>query len=241
MAAQRGHDVLLCCADENDRSQLERLLQRHRADGVILTQIVQKDPCLELVRRYRIPCVALGRVDMENVFQADIDHVAAAREMTDLLLRLGVKRIAYLGGNSRYVVNQDRLEGYRRGLQGFGLEVENRLICTGVETAEQVLDALDRILDARPECLLCGDDSLTVSAVRNLRLREIPVPGGLKVASLCDSELLENMAPGITAVHSDASALGASGCRMLLDSLAGREGSGRQVAEYQVILRGSTK
>ena len=214
MAAQRDYDVLLCYADETSTSQLERQLEARKTDGVILSQIVQNDPCLELVRQYRIPFVALGRLEND---------------------------IAFLGGSSRYMVNQDRLEGYRRGMQSFGLEPEEWLVRTGVETAEQLVDAMDRILEQGPECLLCGDDSLTVSAIKELRLRNVNVPRDLRVASLYDSELLESLVPGISAVHFDAAALGASGCRILLDCLAGREVSGRRVAGYQVILRDSTK
>ena len=241
MAAQRDYDVLLCYADETSTSQLERQLEARKTDGVILSQIVQNDPCLELVRQYRIPFVALGRLENDSAVQVDNDHVAAGQEMTDLLLRLGLRRIAFLGGSSRYMVNQDRLEGYRRGMQSFGLEPEEWLVRTGVETAEQLVDAMDRILEQGPECLLCGDDSLTVSAIKELRLRNVNVPRDLRVASLYDSELLESLVPGISAVHFDAAALGASGCRILLDCLAGREVSGRRVAGYQVILRDSTK
>ncbi len=241
MAAQRGVDVLLCYGDETGTEQLERQLKAHKADGVILTRTVQKDPCLDLLRRYEIPFVALGRLERDSGLQIDYDHGAAGREMTGLLLRLGLRRIAYLGGSSRCLANLDRLEGYRRGLEEFGLEVQGKLIRTGVETREQVADALDRILDQGPDCLLCGDDSLTVSVFRELHLREISVPRQLKVASLCDSELLENMVPTVSAVCFDASALGAAGCRMLLDYLDGREADSRRLPGWQMILRESTR
>ena len=35
--------------------------------------------------------------------------------MTRLLLQLGMRRIAYMGGCTNYTVNEDRLRGYLRG------------------------------------------------------------------------------------------------------------------------------
>ena len=46
----------------------------------------------------------------------DNDQVGATAEMTRLLLQLGMRRIAYMGGCTNYTVNEDRLRGYLRGI-----------------------------------------------------------------------------------------------------------------------------
>ena len=241
MAAQRGYDLLLCYVSDTDTVQLERQLASHKVDGVILSRTMTDDPCIDLLMQYGVPFVAVGRIDNEAAPQADNDQLGAASEMTRVLLQLGARRIAYLGGSGTYTVNAERLRGYLRGLAEFGVAPEQKLIRTGIESDEQRMDALEAVLEQRPDCLLCCDDRLAFDVMGELRARHIRVPEQLRVASLYDSELLAGMTPAISAVQFDAERLGSTACRMLLDVMAGKDIPLRQVQGYQVILRDSTK
>lgn len=241
MAAQREYDVLLCYADEKNTEQLRRQLAAHKVDGVILSRTLTQDPCLELVRRYDVPYVAIGRLEDEHALQVDNDQVGAARELTTLLLQMGIRRIAYLGNRDRYTVNVDRLEGFRDAIEAQGLCMQEEMVFSNVETEGERLDALEAALEQRPECLLCGDDSLAYFVLKELRRRKISVPENIRLASLYDSEVLLDVVPTITAVQFDAASLSAAACRMLLDTIAGREVAPKQMLGYQVIMRESTK
>ena len=241
MAAQRGYDLLLCYVSETDTVQLERQLDRHKVDGVILSRTISNDPSVDLLKQYGVPFVAIGRIDDPDIPQADNDQTGAACEMTRLLLQLGTRRIAYLGGSGTYTVNADRLRGYLRGLAEFGVPADQSLIRTGIESDEQRTDALEAVLEQHPDCLLCCDDRIAFDLMRELRNRHIRVPEQLRLASLYDSELLAGTTPAISAVQFDAERLGSTACRMLLDVMAGKDIPLRQVQGYQVILRESTK
>ncbi|HJD22143.1 MAG TPA: LacI family transcriptional regulator [Candidatus Gemmiger faecigallinarum] len=241
MAAQRGYDLLLCYASASNTVQLERQLASRKMDGVILSRAMADDPCLDLLRQYRLPFVVIGRCEDDTIPQADNDQVGASCEMTRLLLRLGARRIALITGSTTYTVNSDRMRGYLRALPEFGIALDQQLVQTGVESDTQRADALEAVLEQRPDCLLCGDDRLAFDIMQELHARHIRVPQDLRVASLYDSELLKSMAPSVSAVQFDAGRLGATACRMLLDILAGKQVELRQVEGYQVILRDSTK
>lgn len=241
MAAQRGYDVLMCFADDQNADQLRRQLAAHKIDGVILSRTLTEDACLDLVRQYGAPFVGIGRLQDTQALQVDNDQVGATRELTRLLLQMGLRRIVFLSGRMNYTVNVDRLAGYRLALEEYGVAEDRELIFTGVETEEGRVDALESALERAPECLLCCDDSLTFSILKDLRSRGISVPGQIRLASLYDSEILLDVFPAVTAVQFDAETLGATACRMLLDSMAGREVVPRQIQGYQVIMRESTK
>lgn len=241
MAAQREYDILMCYADERNTEQLRRQLAAHKVDGVILSRTLTEDPCLELVRQYGVPYIAIGRLEDPHALQVDNDQVEAARELTRLLLQMGIRRIAYLGNRYKYTVNVDRMLGFRQALEEYGMAVDESLTFSNVESEEGRRDALETALERKPECLLCGDDSLAFSVLKDLRQRKISVPGDIRLASLYDSEILLDTDPTITAVQFDADLLGATACRMLLDSMAGREVLPRKVLGHQVILRESTK
>ena len=241
MADQRGYDLMLCYASNTEYSQLQRQLANHKVDGVILTYAMADDPCIELLRQYETPFVLIGRSEDKTIPQADNDQVAAACEMTRILLQLGAKRIALLVGSTIYAVNTDRIRGYLRGFAEFGVPVDQRLVHSGVESAGQTLDALEAALEQKADCILCGDDEIAFEVMRELRTRHILVPNDLRVASLYDSSMLASITPSVSAVQYDAEQLGKTACRMLLDRLAGKEIVMRQLEGYQVILRNSTK
>lgn len=127
MAAQRGYDLLLCYAGETDVGQLERQLESHKVDGVILSRTMLHDECVQTLQRHNVPFVAIGRVDDDKVPQVDNDQVGATAEMTRLLLQLGMRRIAYMGGCTNYTVNEDRLRGYLRGFSDCGVQVDQKI------------------------------------------------------------------------------------------------------------------
>lgn len=241
MAAQRGYDILLCYADPQDTVQLERQLRAHKVDGVLLSRTMTADPCLALVRRYGVPYAALGRLEDAAALQVDNDQTGAAYELTRLLLQMGTRRIAYMGGSLSYTVNADRVQGYMRALAEYGVPMESGLIYNGVERDEQISEAVETLLAQYPECILCGDDNMTLKVLFQLGKRGIGVPGQIRLASLYDSEALITCTPTISAAQFDAALLGFTACRLLLDSMAGREVVPRQVLGYQVVLRGSTK
>ena len=241
MADQRGYDLLLCYSANTEYPQLQRQLASHKMDGVILTYAMADDPCIDLLRQYEMPFVLIGRSEDKAIPQADNDQVAAACEMTRILLQLGAKRIALLVGSTIYAVNTDRTRGYLRGFAEFGIPVDQRLIHSGIESSGQTLDALEAALEQKADCLLCGDDEIAFEVMRELRMRHILVPNDLRVASLYDSSMLASITPSVSAVQYDAEQLGKTACRMLLDRLAGKDTVTRQLEGYQVILRDSTK
>lgn len=241
MASQRGYDLLLCYVGDNDTERLQRQLESRKADGFILSRTMKNDPSLALLKEYGVPFVAIGRIEEGDIPQADNDQVEASCEMTRLLLQLGMRRIAYLGGSEDYTVNADRLRGYRMALENARVPVEQTLIYTGIETDEQRYDALECVLECHPECLLCCDDRLAFTVLQELRLRHIRVPEEIRLASLYDSELLDSAIPSVSAVQFDAERLGSTACRMLLDLMAGKDTPTRLVQGHQVILRQSTK
>lgn len=241
MADQRGYDLMLCYASNTEYSQLQRQLANHKVDGVILTYAMADDPCIELLRQYETPFVLIGRSEDKTIPQADNDQVAAACEMTRILLQLGAKRIALLVGSTIYAVNTDRIRGYLRGFAEFGVPADQRLVHSGVESAGQTLDALEAVLEQKADCILCGDDEIAFEVMRELRTRHILVPNDLRVASLYDSSMLASITPSVSAVQYDAEQLGKTASRMLMDRLAGKEIVMRQLEGHQVILRDSTK
>ena len=105
VAGDSDYDVLLTLVGENETRPVERLLDNRKIDGLILTRTLERDPLIPLLKARKVPFVAIGQPEDDQVLSVDHDQVGGCREMTSLLLMKGMKHIALLGGSMLYTVN----------------------------------------------------------------------------------------------------------------------------------------
>lgn len=241
VAGMMGYDILLCICQENDISGLERIVLNRKVDGVILLRTFVKDAQIELLSDKKIPFVAAGSTTYRNVVQVDNDHESACRELTSYILMRQMKRVALLGGNEHFVVNQSRLRGFTDAFRQMGREVDADLLFMNLESRTFIDRAVDEAMDKGTDCLLCMDDAICSQVLRKLRQDKKKVPRDVRVASFYNSSVLENSIPSITSLAFDAKELGIVACRNLLAQIEGEEVQERTLLSYEVVLKESTK
>ena len=67
MAAPVDYDVLVCTVSPDDMSQLERIVENHKVDGVVLGRTLVNDAPAEYLKEKKIPFVVVGSMDDDNV------------------------------------------------------------------------------------------------------------------------------------------------------------------------------
>lgn len=243
VAQLRRLDVVLCLVGDTQASQLRRQIEEHKVDGVILMRTTKNDPCVAAVEECGIPSVLIGHSDATLIPQVDHDQEASAFEMTQTLQQMGMRRITYVTNDLDNMANSDRLGGYERAMRSAGLRPDVELVYSfqGMRGWREENDVARAVMAHNPECILCCDDMVASALITLLRELDIAVPDQVRLASLYDSELTQRSVPSITSVSLDALELGALACRSLLDLFDGKQLSQRNVLEYQIILRESTK
>lgn len=239
-AALRDYNILLSLAGDRDVRPLQKLVDSHKVDGVILTRTLDNDPYVDVLQECGMPFVVMGR-ERDGILQVDNDQVGACEELTDVLLKKGMRRIALLGGDLPYIINARRLEGYRKAHARNSIAVEQELLLLGLENDVERLNSIKKALEQRPDCILCMDDALTSFTMKYLNQQGVRVPEEVRVASMYDSSALSEMNPPVTALRFDAAQLGQTACTMLLDALEGKPGPDRIEQGYQLMLRASTQ
>lgn len=239
-AAQSEYDILLTIADGHGTMSLRRLLDKGKVDGALLTSAVEDDPLTELLRRRDIPFVVLGSLADKTILQVDNDQISGCRELTALLLKMGRRRIALLGGSRGFTVNLSRLSGYEQAHRQAGVPVPQELVFMDLESLPGQLAALEQALKYEPDCILCMDDVLSATVLKALKAKNIRVPQDIYVASMYDSEVLEDCQPTITALQFDADRLARTGYQMLVDTINGRAVNNGLELGYQLVVRQST-
>ena len=238
-AAQNDYDVLLFRITGDDLSQLKRIINNHKTDGVILTRTMIDDYPVRLLKEQGIPFVVIGSSLDQDVTHADNDHINACKMLTELLLNRGLRSFALVGGNMEFFVNQSRLRGYQAAFEEYSGKASSKTHLNIVREAQVVKAVDDALLDGA-NCIVCMDDFICSRVIARLADRSVKIPEEVSVATFYSSMLLEHNNPVITGLEFDAAKLGGIACQMLIDKLNGKQVDDCLSTDYRLLIGKST-
>ncbi|MCR5807156.1 MAG: LacI family transcriptional regulator [Oscillospiraceae bacterium] len=232
--------VVVTCEGEDD-SQLRRVLENRKVDGVIITRPTVKAKTEQLVHSFGIPCVVTGNSTAEYAFTVDSDHVHGCKELTAYLLRQNSPdKTALILGSSIHTVNRSRYTGFVEAYKAIGAVPPENLIFTDIETPAQFDKAFSTIMKNEPRCVICGDDIICMKLLGELSALGIKVPDDIKVASFYNSPYLEHYIPPITSLIFNANDLGSQAAAVLMSLIAGDTPPKSTVRSFEMLVRKST-
>lgn len=241
MASTLDYDVLIAVVSEHHIGQLERMVNNHKIDGVILSRTLVEDAVVDYLCRKGIPFATVGTAREKNMLQIDHDHRSACRELTTILLTGGVRKMALIGGDKSHVVTGKRLQGYREAYLEQGIAMDNSLVFMDVVSGIMVEEIVEKLIQRNTECIVCMDDFICMQVLNVLRKKKIRIPADIKVASFYNSFLLERNLPAVTSIIFNEHELGSVACKMLVDHIGGKEVQYRTLLGYELSMRESTQ
>ncbi len=233
-ASLKDYDVLVLMVTDKDISQLKRAVTNHKTDGMILTRTLTRDLPMKYLKENDVPFVAIGSTNDDTVIQIDNDHRRACRDLTEELLRQGIKRIALIGGNERHIVTQNRLRGFEDAFVSHPDRNVEKKIFLNIDDGRTTDRIVKGLLKDNIECIVAMDDFLCTCVLNSLQRLHVPVPGKVQVASFYDSTFLANYLPSVTSIRFDVEEMGRKACEMLLRSLNEEEVQRRTLLGYTI-------
>ncbi len=214
-----NYDAIVISCSENDWASLRRIIQNSKVDGVIITRAVDDDLSVDYLKSINLPFVLIGSVSDPEIAQIDTNQVVACRALMRRLTNDGIKRPALLYGNPKHAVNHSRLSGFQLGLSDAGILEADCQVFSGISNIQDILMAVNILLDSETDCIVCGDDYIASHIKMLLNSLNFEVQNKIRIASFFNSVLLENFNPPILAVNIDANALGRAAAHKLLSGL----------------------
>jgi LacI family transcriptional regulator len=224
-AAQKaGYSMLLCNSDDKADKEavyLDLLISK-RVDGIILN----KTPgSLNLAQRKmldeaNIPIVLLMRTcpDLKtDVVQTD--DKKGAIDAVDHFVRIGHKKIAFVGGPMTVSNARARRQGYTQALHDHGLTYDPALTFDGDYRIESGHRAGHALLPKRPDAILVTNYLMTIglmSAAEEIGLR---CPEDFALISFDDYPWLGCFRPRLTTIELPKYELGDAAVKMLLERI----------------------
>ncbi|MDQ1115883.1 DNA-binding LacI/PurR family transcriptional regulator [Microbacterium testaceum] len=133
------------------------------------------------------------------------DDEAGAHLATTHLLSHGHRRIAYIGDMVHLSTETKRVEGWRRALRDAGVDVDERLVASGVSDRESAASALERLrgIDDPPTALFSANARSSMALAHVLRGRPMPYVG------FGDFPMADTLTPSVTVIDQDPRRIGA--------------------------------
>jgi LacI family transcriptional regulator len=137
-ARSLGYNIILCSTnyDLSNEKQYVDMLRSKGVDGIIFSSAHMDDPNIFELAEEAFPIVLVNRrayhpVVREKVDYVGIDNILGGFLAVEHLIRLGHQRIGVIGGSSESSVGFERLEGGKKALVTYGLEVADNYFLEG--------------------------------------------------------------------------------------------------------------
>lgn len=246
-ASRYGYSILLANSDgkvEEERNYLH-LFADTNVDGIIFTTSLKLKDNLQLLQELPIPKVVLDRyLGPFNIPTVTIDNIAGGYLAATHLLQNGVKRILIICGPQGYQSSIDRLTGYQKALEDYGLPIDPELIVFGDFTlagGQQVIcQALETALDF--DAVFATNDLMALGALVELANQGVRVPEDIQVVGYDDIPLAGLFQPSLTTIRQPAYEMGHEAVRTVLRGIGNTNKTPpAKVLSPELVIRHSTK
>jgi LacI family transcriptional regulator len=226
--------------------ECETSLRSVRLGGAILTPPLCDWPeLLDLFERHRVPLVRIAPGDFPGrTPQVRMDDRGAAQEMTQQLIELGHRDIAFIQGNPTHHAAARRLEGFVAAMKNAGLEIHDSRTLQGDFTFRSGLDAAERLLETpnRPTAIFAANDEMALAVLVVAMRNGIGVPEQLSIAGFDDAPVSRMAWPQLSTVRQPNADMAVTAVDLLVRMQARSRDATAEACQlpYELIMRAST-
>ena len=258
LASRRQSTLLLkCLADGADLSEravdAARSLIDLRIDGVFYYPAELPGDQMQLNRVVVDLLVAAGirvvLIDRDIVpfpgrsefTRIGYDNRRGGVVLTEHLIHVGCKRIAFVGIPEVSTAVADRLAGYYEAHRMYGMRVDKKLVhmVDEVEITRTFCDELIR--RDKPDAIICKMDRFAALIGRHLMAKGIKIGEDIKLAGFDDDPIAELLPVPLTTIRLPVQSFAQAAYEAMLDNVTGTDTNARQIViDAELVVRGST-
>jgi len=242
-AAGRGFAVFVCSTDERATVEAASVdaLTRRRVDGLILC--TGNPVTFDLARRSGVAAVSVAR-DLpdgaDGHWAVVLNDRLGGRLAVRHLLRLGHRRIGFLGESARIPSSESRRQGYLDAMREAGAPVSPSWMAdVPAHAPRRLADAVRRLQAEGLTAVCVAADAVALRLVRALREVGMNVPEAISIVSFDDTEIARLLEPPLTSVRQPIGRMGRIAVEILVAG-TGDERARRRLVRPSLVARAST-
>ena len=238
--SEQGHFGLLEILSAEDEEKLvpPMLIRSGRVDGMILLGEPSK-AYYRMIAQQNTPVVFLDFYDEHGSADALVgDNLYGCYRLTSHLIRIGHRKIGYVGSVRATSSIMDRFLGYYRAMLTHNLPVRPDWIIPDRKDNGELIPI--ELPEELPTAFVCNCDVVARQLIRQLTESGLRVPEDISITGYDDFEMETAAGPGISTFRVDMYAMVDVAVRTMLDRCAGlSKPFGRTVIGGQPVYRDS--
>ena len=195
-AESRGYDMTFINHNFGDNQMSYYEHCRYRGvDGVVIACVEFDNPqILELINS-EIPVVTIDHI-FNNRTAVVSDNASGMKDLTEYVIRMGHKKIAYIHGEDS-AVTRERMVSFYRTMEEYGLEVPDEYVRKGVYLNTKV--------------------SACIGGINAINKKGLKIAEDISVAGYDGSYLAEVLRPKLTTLKQDTAVIGGKAAEQLIE------------------------
>ncbi|MDX1359402.1 MAG: LacI family DNA-binding transcriptional regulator [Clostridia bacterium] len=239
-AQEKGYYIMNAYqGEENSHTTIRDMIKSGWIDGAILTTVEYEDQNIKYLEKKEIPYAIIGSpIEGANAISVDNDNVKIMDDVCQMLIDKGIRRIALICGDTKYIYNKHRHDGYINALKRNGIAIDRGIMHVGMHGYKNGYDSMGKLLDKNIEGVVTTDDILAFGAVRCMNDNNVSYP----ITGFNNTMITEIIKPHLTSVDIRAEKLGYEACNMLINYLENDqpEADKSQQIDAKIVHREST-
>ena len=220
-ARENGCDILISHLSPKTYDDLSGLVAANSADGVIfLGQCLLHERFNRLAESKNKFVVWGAKLPGQKYCSVGSDNFRGGRRATEHLIRLGRKRIAFLGDTEAPEIGQ-RYQGYVAALEKFNIPLEPELVTPAhfeIESAESAVYSM-LAKGVKFDAIFAASDIIAIGATRAIQREGLTVPDDIAIVGYDNIQFSRYNNPPLTTITQDMAKAG----RLMVSKLLSAE------------------
>ena len=248
VAEEAAYNLILYTSMAGNAKRLTSLCRSREVDGIIIAwppRLSETVALSRLMAAERMPHIFLPRrLPHDEAPYVSVDHVQGARLLTEHLIALGHRRIAFERLPEVFETDYDRHRGYAEALRAAGIAYDPALVIAAASGAEDYETRTFNTLMALPQpptAILFFTDPVAIKVLSLAKARGFRIPDDLSITGF-DGILSSGVTePALTTVRQPLPEMGRLAVESLLHLIADETVEPQQHSlPVELIVRGST-
>ncbi|WP_281288055.1 LacI family DNA-binding transcriptional regulator [Streptomyces roseicoloratus] len=203
-ATKEGYSLLLAETHDDGDAELRAVgeLLRRKVSAIVLAPSGDASRTLSYARQADVPVTVIDRFVREEVDQIGVENIESTARLVDHLAETGHTRIAMISGRPGLATTEERVRGYKRGLERRGIPRRDEYLISGGSQAAPAQQAVSKLLNLSkpPTALVVANNQMTIGTMRGLRTLGLRVPDDIALVAFDDFEWSDLFEPRLTAI-----------------------------------------
>jgi LacI family transcriptional regulator len=218
---QHQYNLIICQSHESFEKEATALdtLIRQNVDGILISvsAATRSSEVLREVENNGIPLIQFDRCQgKEPGLRVMNNNMEASAAATEMLINEGYRQIAFIGGPAFLSNYGDRLKGYKKTMQLFGLPIASGYIIENALQPEEAAIATAALLSRtdKPDCIITVSDHQALSILQLAKEKGISIPDELGLISFANESFASLLVPGLSSIDQHSNEMGRTAAEM---------------------------